>query len=107
MTLEPSRLTDPIPPRDPAAIGLDAYPRLVGYPIGNDSHGILANATTAAPSNLTLDECNALVDVAMKSVGGRIPVVTAIGSQSLAKAETLTDHAVQPGTGALLIVAPD
>ena len=64
------------------------------------------NGTTAEPSTLTRAEPNPLVDVAMKAARGRVPLIPATGSQSLAEAEILTDHAVAAGADALLIVTP-
>ena len=87
-------------------VDLDAYERLVDFQIENGSHGILVNGTTAEPSTLTLAERNQLVDVAMKAARGRVPVIAATGSQSLAETEILTDHAVAAGADALLIVTP-
>ena len=70
------------------------------------SHGILVNGTTSEPASLTVDERNRLVDVAIATAAGRIPIVAATGSQSLAETEQLTDHAVRAGADALLIVTP-
>lgn len=88
------------------AVDLEAYARLVDYQIENGSHGVLVNGTTAEPSTLTIEERNALVDVAMETAAGRVPIVAATGSQSMAETETLTDHAVRAGVDALLIVTP-
>ncbi|MBT8079647.1 MAG: 4-hydroxy-tetrahydrodipicolinate synthase [Gammaproteobacteria bacterium] len=87
-------------------IDYDAYAGLVEFQIAEGSHGILVNGTTSEPSTLTVDERNRLVDVAMEAAGGRIPVVVASGSQSLAESEQLTGHAVKSGASALLIVTP-
>ena len=87
-------------------IDYDAYAGLVEFQISEGSHGILVNGTTAEPSTLTIDERNRLVDIAIETGNGRVPVVVATGSQSLAETETLTDHAVQAGADALLIVTP-
>ena len=110
MAFDLSRLKGSIPPlvtplRE-GAVDLDAYARLVEFQIENGSHGILVNGTTAEPSTLTLEERNTLVDVAIKTAGGRVPIVAATGSQSLAETEVLTDHAVEAGVDALLIVTP-
>jgi len=88
------------------SVDLDAYARLVDYQIQNASHGVLVNGTTAEPSTLTIAERNSLVDVAVETVDGRVPIIAATGSQSLAETEALTDHAVQRGVDALLIVTP-
>ena len=110
MAADLSRIKGSIPPLvTPFRAGnvdLDAYERLVDFQIENGSHGILVNGTTAEPSTLTLAERNQLVDVAMKAARGRVPVVAATGSQSLAETEILTDHAVAAGVEALLIVTP-
>lgn len=88
------------------AVDLDSYAGLVDYQIENGSHGILVNGTTAEPSTLTIEERNTLVDVALEAAAGRVPIVAATGSQSMAETEMLTDHAVRVGVDALLIVTP-
>src|SRR5690606_20962467 len=70
------------------------------------THGILVNGTTAEPSTLTLGERNELVTLAVRTAAGRVPVVAATGSQSLAESRKLTEHAVDAGADALLIVTP-
>mgnify|MGYP001378769172 CR=1 FL=1 len=87
-------------------VDYDAYARLVDFQVLNGSHGILVNGTTAEPSTLTTAERNRLVDVAVASAAGRVPIVAATGSQSLAESEQLTAHAVRAGVDALLIVTP-
>jgi len=87
-------------------VDYEAYARLVEFQVGNGSHGILVNGTTAEPSTLDVEERNRLVDVAVGTVAGRVPVVAATGSQSLKESRALTDHAAQAGVDALLIVTP-
>jgi 4-hydroxy-tetrahydrodipicolinate synthase len=87
-------------------VDFEAYAELIEYQITEGSHGVLVNGTTAEPSTLTSDERNRLVDIAIETVGGRVPVVAATGSQSLAETELLTRHAVNAGVDALLIVTP-
>jgi 4-hydroxy-tetrahydrodipicolinate synthase len=104
------RLSGSIPPlvtpfRD-GAVDLDAYAKLVAFHVEHGSHGVLVNGTTSEPSTLTVPERNALVDTAIRAARGRIAVVAATGSQSLAETEALTSHAVRAGADALLIVTP-
>ena len=87
-------------------IDFEAYAGLVEFQVTEGSHGVLVNGTTAEPSTLTTGERNRLVDIAMETVNGRVPVVAATGSQSLAETEVLTNHAVHAGVDALLIVTP-
>ncbi len=84
----------------------EVFASLVEFQITQGSHGVLVNGTTAEPSSLTVDERNRLVSIAVDVAGGRVPVVAATGSQSLAETRTLTDHAVAAGADALLIVTP-
>lgn len=88
------------------AVDDEAYAALCEFQLAQGSHGILVNGTTAEPSTLTVEERNRLVDVAVEAVGGRLPIVAATGSQSLAETEALTRHAVRAGVDALLIVTP-
>lgn len=105
-----TRLRGSIPPLvtpfKNGAVDYDAYAELVNFQIEEGSHGILVNGTTSEPSTLTTEERNRLVTLAVETAAGRVPVVAATGSQSLAESRVLTDHAVQAGADALLIVTP-
>jgi len=105
-----TRLKGSIPPLitpfSGGAVDYDAYAAMVDFQVREGSHGILVNGTTSEPASLTTEERNRIVDVAIDAAAGRIPVVAATGSQSLAETEVLTDHAVRSGADALLIVTP-
>jgi 4-hydroxy-tetrahydrodipicolinate synthase len=105
-----SRLKGSIPPlitpfRD-GNVDYDAYAAMVEFQIREGSHGILVNGTTSEPASLSVEERNRIVDVAITTAKGRVPIIAATGSQSLAETELLTDHAVRAGADALLIVTP-
>jgi 4-hydroxy-tetrahydrodipicolinate synthase len=87
-------------------VDFEAYAGLVEFQIDKGSHGILVNGTTAEPSTLTTEERNTAVDVAMRTNKGRLPIVAATGSQSLAESKILTRHAAEAGADVLLIVTP-
>lgn len=110
MTGRLDRLKGSIPPLVTpfrgGAVDYDAYAKLVGFQIQNGSHGILVNGTTAEPSTLSVQERNRLVDIAVQTAAGRVPVVAATGSQSLQETRELTEHAAKAGADALLIVTP-
>ena len=88
------------------AVDYEAYAGLIEFQVAQGSHGVLVNGTTSEPSTLTIDERNRLIDIAVETVNGRIPIVAATGSQSLAETEQLTAHAASAGVDALLIVTP-
>lgn len=87
-------------------VDYETYANLIEYQVSEGSHGVLVNGTTAEPSTLTTAERNRLVDIAIETVAGRVPVVAATGSQSLAETEVLTTHAAKAGADALLVVTP-
>jgi 4-hydroxy-tetrahydrodipicolinate synthase len=87
-------------------VDFDTYARMLEFQIAQGSHGVLINGTTSEPASLTVEERNRLVTLATEVVKGRVPIVAATGSQSLAETKVLTDHAVKAGADALLIVTP-
>jgi len=110
MALPLQRLAGSIPPivtpfKD-GRVDYDSYAALIEFQLASGTHGILVNGTTAEPSLLTVDERNALVDIAVSIVKGRVPIVAATGSQNLIETRALTEHAEKAGADALLIVTP-
>ena len=110
MITSSERLRGSIPPlvtpfRD-GEVDYESYAGLCEAQVAGGSHGVLVNGTTGEPSTLTIAERNRLVDIAVRTVDGRIPVVAATGSQSFAETRALTHHAVDAGADALLIVTP-
>jgi len=95
-----------ITPFRDGAIDFETYGRLIERQIEGGSHGILVNGTTAEPSTLSTDERNDIVAYAVKHTKGRIPVVAATGSQSLAETLVLSQFAEKAGADAQLIVTP-
>lgn len=87
-------------------VDFKTYAHLVERQIEGGSHGILVNGTTSEPSTLTTDERNELVALAVKTAKGRIPVVAATGSQSLAETLVLSQFAERAGADAQLVVTP-
>jgi 4-hydroxy-tetrahydrodipicolinate synthase len=95
-----------ITPIKDGQVDYSTYARLIEYQIDNGSHGILVNGTTAEPSTLSVEERNKLIDVAIETTSGKLPIVAGTGSQSFVETEMLTDHAINAGVDALLIVTP-
>ena len=87
-------------------VDYDTYASLITFQIDKGSHGILVNGTTSEPSTLTTQERNEIVDVAIDVNQGRLPIVVASGSQSLAETKALSCYAEEAGADAILIVTP-
>src|SRR5258708_21048749 len=84
ISLRPNHLCGSIPPLvtpfKNGEVDYATYARLVERQIAGGSHGVLVNGTTSEPSTLTIEERNKLVEVAVKTASGRVPVVAATGS---------------------------
>ena len=87
-------------------VDYDAFARLVELQIAEGSHGIVVAGTTAEPSTLTVGERARLLDVAVATARGRIPIVAATGGQSHAETVELCARADRSGADALLVVTP-
>jgi len=110
IALKPDFLKGSYPPivtpfRD-GEVDYDTYAKLVERQVVEGSHGIVVNGTTSEPSTLSVPERIRLVELATRTVKGRIPVVAATGSQSHADSIVLTEAAKQAGADAVLIVTP-
>lgn len=82
------------------------FEELVERQVREGSHGIVVTGTTGEPSSLTMDERAELVNVAVRAVARRIPVIAATGSQSLAETVELTCRAEKARADAVLVVTP-
>ena len=87
-------------------VDLKKFGELVERQVQEGSHGIVVTGTTAEPSSLTVSERTELIRTAVETVKGRIPVVAASGSQSLAETIELTSQAEKAGADAALVVTP-
>ena len=110
MELAPDALRGSYPPlvtplRD-GEVDYDVYAHLVELQIRGGSDGVVVNGTTGEPTTLTLRERMRLVDTAVKAAAGRVPVVAATGSQSLAETLELTAAAEEAGAQAALVLTP-
>jgi 4-hydroxy-tetrahydrodipicolinate synthase len=110
MRLEPGFLRGSYPPLvTPFKNGKVDYRKFVELAerhVAEGSHGIVVTGTTGEPSSLTVDERIRLIETAVKAMKGRIPVVAATGSQSLAETIEITAAAENARADALLIVTP-
>lgn len=87
-------------------IDRESFAGLLEHQVASGSHGVLVNGTTSEPASLTVAERKAQLELALEVVGGRVPVIAASGSQSLAETLELSRHAAEAGADALLIVTP-
>ncbi len=93
------------PFRDGAVDG-DAFVRLVERQIAGGVHGLVPVGTTGESSTLSHDEHRRVVELCVKTAGGRVPVIAGAGSNATDEAIELVRHAKTVGAAAALVVTP-
>lgn len=83
-----------------------AFVALVERQIAAGTHGVVVCGTTGEASTLSHEEDMAVVELCVKTVAGRIPVIAGTGSNSTVEALGLLQHAKKVGAHAALIVNP-
>ena len=79
---------------------------LIEFHIANGTHGIVPCGTTGESATMTHEEHHRVVNLTVKTVNGRVPVVAGSGSNSTAEAIELTRHAKGAGVDGVLMVSP-
>src|SRR6185437_3327716 len=89
-----------------AAFDEPAFVRLVERQIAGGVHGLVPVGTTGETATLSHDEHRRVVELCVKTVAGRVPVVAGAGSNSTEEAIELVRHAKVVGADAALVVTP-
>ncbi len=84
----------------------DGIRALVDFHLENGTHGIVACGTTGEAVTLSHEEQDAVIDLIIKRVDGRIPVIAGSGSNSTAEAVRRTQFAKSAGANGALVVVP-
>jgi 4-hydroxy-tetrahydrodipicolinate synthase len=95
-----------ITPFKNGAVDEDAFKRFVEWQIGEGTHGLVPVGTTGESPTLDYDEHKRVVELAVETAKGRVPVIAGTGSNSTAEAIELTEHAKSVGATAVLVVTP-
>ncbi len=83
-----------------------ALKRLVEMHIKSGTSGIVPCGTTGESPTLSTAEHERVIELVIKAVNKRIPVIAGTGSNSTEEAISLTKHAAQSGADAALLVSP-
>ncbi len=94
------------PMREDGSIDEDAFVRFIDWQIAQGTHGIVPVGTTGESPTLTHDEHKRVVELAVATARGRVPVIAGAGSNSTAEAIGLAQHAKKAGADAVLVVTP-
>jgi 4-hydroxy-tetrahydrodipicolinate synthase len=88
------------------AVDEKAFVALVERQIGGGVHGIVPVGTTGETATLSHDEHRRVVELAVKTAAGRVPVIAGAGSNATDEAIELVRHAKTIGADAALVVTP-
>jgi 4-hydroxy-tetrahydrodipicolinate synthase len=84
----------------------EAFIALVERQITGGVHGLVPVGTTGETATLSHDEHRRVVELCVKTAGGRVPVIAGAGSNSTAEAVELARFAKTVGADGALIVSP-
>ncbi len=79
---------------------------LIEFQIEGGIHGIIPCGTTGESATLSFGEHKRVIDLTVKTVAGRVPVIAGTGANSTSEAIELTESAKDSGADAVLSVAP-
>jgi len=79
---------------------------LIEFQIENGTHGIVPCGTTGESATLNFDEHKRVIELTVKTVNGRVPVIAGTGANSTSEAIELTESAKKSGADAVLSVVP-
>lgn len=79
---------------------------LIEFQIENGTHGIVPCGTTGESATIGFDEHKQVIDLTVKTVAGRVPVIAGTGANNTLEAIELTESAKDSGADAVLSVVP-
>ena len=83
-----------------------AYGDLIEWHIAQGTNAIVPCGTTGESSTLDYKEHYRVIDIAVKTVNKRVPVIAGTGANSTDETIEITKHAKKSGADAALLVAP-
>lgn len=99
-------ITACITPFKKGKVDKQAFKRIIEWQIAEGTHGIVPCGTTGESPTLNHDEHNEVIELCVKYVKGRIPVIAGTGSNSTSEAIMMTKHAEKAGADSALIMTP-
>lgn len=79
---------------------------LIEFQIDNGTHGIVPCGTTGESATLGFDEHKRVIELTVKTVAGRVPVIAGTGANNTLEAIEFTESAKDSGADAVLSVVP-
>ncbi|HJF33449.1 MAG TPA: 2,4-dihydroxyhept-2-ene-1,7-dioic acid aldolase [Sporosarcina psychrophila] len=89
-----------------SAIDEKAFTELINWQIDSGSHGISVTGTSGEPSSLTIAERKRVMDLAKKTIDGRVFFAPGTGSTNHDETMELTKYAEEIGADAAMVIVP-
>ena len=84
----------------------EAYINLIHHHLKNGTSGLVPAGTTGESPTLSHEEHQKVIEICIREVNGKIPVIAGTGSNSTEEAVSLTKHAEKAGANGVLVVTP-
>ncbi|MFH2137056.1 MAG: 4-hydroxy-tetrahydrodipicolinate synthase [Candidatus Omnitrophota bacterium] len=84
----------------------DKLKELVEFHIKNKTSAIVPCGTTGESATLSLAEHERVIELVVKTAGGKVPVIAGTGSNNTTEAIRLTKHAKEAGADGSLLITP-
>ena len=84
----------------------ESYIKLINFHLENNTNGLVPAGTTGESPTLNHREHEKVIELCIKEVRGKIPVIAGTGSNSTEEAVSLTKHAEKAGADGALVVTP-
>ncbi|MDR2548636.1 MAG: 4-hydroxy-tetrahydrodipicolinate synthase [Desulfobulbus sp.] len=99
-------ITAMVTPMRDGAIDEQGLIDLIEFQIAGGIHGIVPCGTTGESATLSFDEHKRVIELTVKTVKGRVPVIAGTGANNTLEAIELTESAKASGADAVLSVVP-
>ena len=87
-------------------LDVESFEKFIEFQILNGTSGIVPGGTTGESPTLEFHEHKKIIEIAVKTSKGRVPVIAGTGSNSTKEAVELSQFAEKAGSDALLVVTP-
>lgn len=99
-------ITALVTPFKDGKLDISAYERFIAFQIDSGTHGIVPCGTTGESPTISGEEHKSLIETAVKSAKGKIPVIAGTGSNCTDEAIEMTRFAEDVGADGALVVTP-
>ncbi len=99
-------LTAIVTPFNNGEVDEQGFVDLIEFQIEKGIHGLVPCGTTGESATLSFDEHKRVIEIAVKTVAGRVPVVAGTGANNTLEAIEFTESAKESGADAVLSVVP-